>query len=191
MNFGVIFLCLLFGAIVGFEFGKYTESRRIKEALKGISEGVKEATERVQKLAEKQKEQTDNQLNRLGVVGFDTRYYQMSEAMYAANSRTLNKKEELEMCRDLIIEMTRKGAPDSEIGRVVRYSMVVIDADKLRLDWVTAKQDEGIEHLKIKYMDRDGIDISKSGDTDGDSFVSPEDIVRNYDKEATRDGERA
>ena len=185
MNFWMIFLCLLFGAIAGFEFGKYMESRRIREVMKSLSEGMKEAAEKMQKMAEKQKEQTDNHLRRLGVVGFDTRYYQMNEAMYAANSRALNKKEELEMCRDLIIEMTRKGALDSEIGRVVRYSMVVIDADKLRLDWVTAKRDEGIEHLKTKYMDHDGIDILKGGDTDGD------DSVMNYIKEikeAIQDG---
>lgn len=176
MNFWMIFLCLLFGAIMGFEFGKYTESRRIKEAMKGISEGVKEAAEKMQKLAEKQKEQADNQLSRLGIVGFDTRRYQMNEAMYAANSRTLNRNVELGMCRDLLVEMTRKGAPDSEIGRVVRYSMVVIDAEKLRLDWVTAKADEGIEHLKTKYMDRDGIDTV--------------DAARK-EMEEIRDGERA
>lgn len=176
MNFWLIFLCLLFGAIAGFEFGKYTESRRIKEVMKSLSEGMKEAAEKMQKLAEKQKEQADDQLNRLGIVGFDTRCYQMNEAMYAANSRILNRQVELGMCRDLLMEMTRKGAPESEIGRVVRYSMVVIDAEKLRLDWVTAKADAGIENLKAKYMDRDGID------TIDDARKEMEEI---------RDGERA
>ena len=183
MNFAVIFLCLLFGAIVGFEFGKYMEGRRIREAMKGISQGIKEAAEKVQKLAEKQQEQPVSVLGKLGVVGFDTRYYKTSNDIPA-----INKKEELDLCSRMITEMVGKGAMDSEIGRVVRYSMVVIDAEKLNLDWMKAKQDEGIDLLKAKYL------RPLDGDIDDDNVVrgpvGGPIIWMSKAKEETKDGER-
>ena len=161
MNFWVIFLCLLFGAVIGFEFGKYTESRRIREAMKSLSEGMKEAAEKMQKFAEKereQKEQNGGYLQKLGIVGFDTRYYKTDKTVPA-----INRKEEMDRCSKLMTAMVTKGATDSEVGRVVRYSMVAIDAEKLGLDWVTAKKDEGVDLLMEKYMG-----ANKEGIQDGE-----------------------
>lgn len=54
MNFGIIFLCLLIGAVIGFEVGKYMTQKKISELLGKFSEDLtkkaKEAEERRDKL---------------------------------------------------------------------------------------------------------------------------------------------
>ena len=60
---------------------------------------------------------------------------------------------------NLITDMTLKGAPESEIARAVRHSMVVIDAAKHKLDYRQSEKDNGIAELKKKYQgytDEDG-----------------------------------
>lgn len=57
---------------------------------------------------------------------------------------------------NLITDMTLKGAPISEIARAVKYSMVVIDAEKHDLDWRRALLDNNIEQLYSKYQGRSG-----------------------------------
>ena len=161
MSFWIIFLCLVIGAMVGFEFGKTAENRRIREAMNSISEGMREAAEKIQKMSEKQKEQANHILDKLGIVGFDTRYYRVNDTVWEQHKGTLNKKKELELCSNLIVEMTRKGAIDSEIGRVVRYSLVVMDTEKLHLDWEKAKEDEGVGYLKDKYMSENQKEIKE------------------------------
>ena len=56
MNIGMIFLCLLVGAVVGFEFGKGMERLRFKAVLKGFDNAIKETAGKLQQFAEKQKE---------------------------------------------------------------------------------------------------------------------------------------
>lgn len=53
---------------------------------------------------------------------------------------------------NLITDMTIRGAPQSEIARAVRHSMVVIDAEKHNLDYKTSAQHNGIKVLKEKYQ---------------------------------------
>lgn len=53
---------------------------------------------------------------------------------------------------NLITDMTLKGADESEIARAVRHSMVVIDAEKHRLDYVASEKANGIKELKKKYQ---------------------------------------
>jgi hypothetical protein len=48
--------------------------------------------------------------------------------------------------------MTIKGAPNEEISRAVRHSMVVIDAEKHKLDWRRSARDNGISQLMKKYQ---------------------------------------
>jgi len=55
---------------------------------------------------------------------------------------------------NLITDMTLMGAPTSEIARAVKYSMVVIDAEKHDLDWRRAQRDNNIEQLYLKYQGR-------------------------------------
>ena len=53
---------------------------------------------------------------------------------------------------NLITDMTLKGATESEIARAVRHSMVVIDAEKHKLDYKQSEKDNGIAELKKKYQ---------------------------------------
>ena len=69
------------------------------------------------------------------------------------------KGKEMGMVSNLITDMTLKGAPDSEIARAVKHSMVVIDAEKHKLDYKQSERDQGIAELKKKYQgytDADG-----------------------------------
>lgn len=64
------------------------------------------------------------------------------------------KNTQLEMGKvsNLITDMTLKGAPDSDIAKAVRHSMVVIDAEKHRLNYKQSEQDNEIALLKTKYQ---------------------------------------
>lgn len=53
---------------------------------------------------------------------------------------------------NLITDMTLKGAPASEIARAVKYSMVVIDAEKHDLDYRRAFDDNNIGQLYMKWQ---------------------------------------
>jgi hypothetical protein len=53
---------------------------------------------------------------------------------------------------NLIMDMTVKGASESEIARAVRHSMVVIDAEKHELNHKQSRIDNGINALKKKYQ---------------------------------------
>lgn len=53
---------------------------------------------------------------------------------------------------NLITDMTLKGAPESEIARAVKHSMVVIDAAKHKLDYRQSEKDNGIAELKKNYQ---------------------------------------
>lgn len=53
---------------------------------------------------------------------------------------------------NLITDMSLQGAPDSEIARAVRHSMVVIDAEKHSLDFRTSAKVNGIAELKARYQ---------------------------------------
>lgn len=53
---------------------------------------------------------------------------------------------------NLITDMTLKGAPESEIARAVRHSMVVIDAAKHKLDYRQSEKDNGIAELRKRYQ---------------------------------------
>jgi len=53
---------------------------------------------------------------------------------------------------NLITDMTIKDAPESEIAKAVRHSMVVIDAEKHSLNWRQSAIDNDIPALKTKYQ---------------------------------------
>lgn len=63
---------------------------------------------------------------------------------------------------NLITDMTLKGAPESEIVRAVKHSMVVIDAAKHKLDYKQSEKDSGIAELRKRYQgytDEDGREV--------------------------------
>lgn len=63
-----------------------------------------------------------------------------------------NTQTEMGKVSNLITDMTLKGAPDSDIAKAVRHSMVVIDAEKHRLDYKQSEIDNDIAALKEKYQ---------------------------------------
>lgn len=86
-----------------------------------------------------------------GLKGFDPKArYPAYEGMKPMTS----KQTQLEMgnVSNLITDMTIKGANTSEIARAVRHSMVVIDAEKHKLNYKQSAIDNGIPQLKAKYQ---------------------------------------
>lgn len=75
---------------------------------------------------------------------------------YYRNGREyqLMKKTDTEMGRisNLITDMTLLGADENELARAVRHSMVVIDAEKHKLDYKDSEKVNNIAALKVKYQ---------------------------------------
>lgn len=60
---------------------------------------------------------------------------------------------------NLIMDMTLQGAPDEEVARAIKHSMVVIDAKKHKLNYKLSEEENKIKELKDKYQghyDEDG-----------------------------------
>ena len=53
---------------------------------------------------------------------------------------------------NLITDMTLRSAPEEDVARAARHSMVVIDAQKHHLDYKRSEEVEGISALKKKYQ---------------------------------------
>lgn len=75
---------------------------------------------------------------------------------YTRNGRTYqrmsNTQTEMGMISNLITDMTLKGATEPELAKAVRHSMVVIDAEKHKLDYKQSEIDNDIKTLKKKYQ---------------------------------------
>lgn len=83
-------------------------------------------------------------------------YYTRDGKMYR---RMSNTQTEMGKVSNLITDMTLKGATNEELVRAVKHSMVVIDAEKHKLDYKQSEIDNGIASLKTKYqgtVDADG-----------------------------------
>ena len=63
-----------------------------------------------------------------------------------------NTQSEMGKISNLITDMTLKGAPDDDLARAVRHSMVVIDAEKHKLDYKLSEKQNGIAKLKETYQ---------------------------------------
>lgn len=83
--------------------------------------------------------------------GFDPKaaYPERSGMRYMTKDNT---QKQMGVVSNLITDMTLKGADESEIARAVKHSMVVIDAEKHRLDYVASEKANGIKELKKKYQ---------------------------------------
>lgn len=89
-----------------------------------------------------------------GLVGFDPKEsYPYHEGMKVLPKNQVGK--EMGKVSNLITDMTLKGADPDELARAVRHSMVVIDANKHRLDYKQSEIDNGIESLKQIYQTND------------------------------------
>lgn len=61
-------------------------------------------------------------------------------------------QKEMGVISNLITDMTLLGATESELARAVRHSMVVIDAEKHKLDYKQSEKDNNISALKKTYQ---------------------------------------
>lgn len=85
-----------------------------------------------------------------GLKNFDgQRSYPEYPGMKVMTAR--QKGIEMGLVSNLITDMTIKGASPTELARAVRHSMVVIDAEKHRLDFRQSAKDNGIAQLNKKY----------------------------------------
>ena len=79
------------------------------------------------------------------------------EYAYREGMRVMQKSDiqkEMGMISNLITDMTLRGAPESEIARAVKHSMVVIDANKHKLDYKRSEIENGISELKDRWQRR-------------------------------------
>lgn len=67
-----------------------------------------------------------------------------------------NTQMQMGLVSNLITDMTLKGATEQEMVRAVKHSMVVIDAEKHKLDYKQSEKDNGIAELKQKYQNGGG-----------------------------------
>ena len=71
---------------------------------------------------------------------------------------TDNTQQEMGKISNLITDMTLMGAPDDELARAVKHSMVVIDAAKHKLNYKQSEKDNNIAELKRRYQGEIGPD---------------------------------
>ena len=99
-----------------------------------------------------------------GLKNFDPKEsYPGYEGMKVMNNAA--KQKQMGIVSNLITDMTIRGATDEELTRAVRHSMVVIDAEKHKLNWKLSESDNRINELKEKYQ------IQENGKTGGASTL--------------------
>lgn len=85
--------------------------------------------------------------------GFDPKIEYSSEGKTGVKFMTKDMtQKQMGIVSNLITDMTIKGADTSELARAVKHSMVVIDAEKHKLDYKQSEKDNGIAELKKKYQ---------------------------------------
>ena len=104
-------------------------------------------------------EEFDNKMYRFDKIVTDSsgkeHYYRGGrefKPMKNPNTGADSTQMEMGKISNLITDMTLRGAPDSELIRATKHSMVVIDAAKHGLDYKQSEQDNGIAELKQKYQ---------------------------------------
>ena len=96
-----------------------------------------------------------------GLKGFDPKLKYATEKRgddyYNARGEKIkvmaNTQNEMGRISNLITDMTIKGAKQDELARAVRHSMVVIDAEKHKLDYKSSYKENGIDELKKAYQE--------------------------------------
>lgn len=87
-----------------------------------------------------------------GLKDFDPQIYKIPDDSPIPRISPLGKQKQMGDVSNLITDMTIKGAPQSELARAVRHSMVVIDAEKHHLNYKQSAIDNGISDLKRRYQ---------------------------------------
>ena len=89
--------------------------------------------------------------------GFDPKVVYAVPEGNPNNVRLMKKEEkqrEMGVISNLITDMTLRGADEEELARAVKHSMVVIDAEKHKLDYKRSERENGIMELKQKWQVR-------------------------------------
>lgn len=84
-----------------------------------------------------------------GLTGFDP---SEKYPAYPGMKRMNNTQTEMGKITNLITDMTLMGAPNSDLAKAVRHSMVIIDAEKHNLNYKQSEIDNDIAGLKSKYQ---------------------------------------
>ena len=88
-----------------------------------------------------------------GLEGFDPKTAYGPDTYKGRTIKTMkNTGTQMGIISNLITDMTLQGATPDELARAVRHSMVVIDAEKHKLDYKQSELDNGIAALKKKYQ---------------------------------------
>lgn len=82
---------------------------------------------------------------------FDPNIYEDKAGTFVPITKS-NKQKQMGIVSNLITDMSLQGASDSELTRAVRHSMVVIDSEKHKLNYLRSEKDNGIDALKKKYQ---------------------------------------
>jgi hypothetical protein len=86
---------------------------------------------------------------------FDPKVYKFPEGTPESKViKPSTKQREMGVASNLITDMTLKNASNEDIIKAVKYSMVVIDSEKHKLDYKQAKKDLGINELKKAYQQK-------------------------------------
>ena len=84
-----------------------------------------------------------------GLEGFDPQ----TEYSYREGMKVMkDTQKQMGVISNLVTDMTLAGATDDELARAVRHSMVVIDAEKHKLDYKRSEKENNIAELKEKYQ---------------------------------------
>lgn len=85
--------------------------------------------------------------------GFDPKIQYSTEGKTGVKIMTeKDKQKKMGEVSNLITDMTLKGAPESDIAKAVKHSMVVIDAVKHKLDYKQSEIDNDIATLKKRWQ---------------------------------------
>ncbi len=111
-----------------------------------------------------------------GLKGFDPRTsYPQYPGMKVISPKY--KHQQMGEVSNLITDMTIRGASSEELARAVRHSMVIIDAEKHKLDYRRSAEQNGIKQLQKKYQ----IPYTESGKAAASTLISrgPADVMIN------------
>lgn len=92
MNFWIIFLCLLIGCLIGFEFGKYVTSKKVGEIMKVFADNLKREAE----TAQQKREMAQKKLN----SAIDDLLKDINEAKKRREQKMIDEIYELEPIRE-------------------------------------------------------------------------------------------
>ena len=101
-----------------------------------------------------------------GLKDFETKIFTKTEDQVPTGPKSktvngrhcdgFNERREMGRISNLITDMTLHGAPEEELARAIKHSMVVIDAEKHNLDWKASEKEYNIAQLRARYQPNGG-----------------------------------